>query len=309
MTYNRLNELRDVTPELNLGKVQEVQEDSLALFLKDYTSKIQNVEKEFDDLKSRYNKIKDLHTKSLSSTVQKQKKEIKDELSKAMTSASKKNKEISKSIQLIADENEKRKNEITEENSAEMRIRISQHVQLCNQFKDTIQEFQEIQEKFKKENTDRQKRSLKMANPKLNDQEIEQIVVQGGDEDAYKKKIGLNKSQQGTLSTYYDDAIETRKDVQQIEQNLIELQDLFVSMAQLVSQQQDLMDNIENSVGSAEENNRIAIDNVQGTKEHQEKSRVLMIVIVLIVIIFVVVAILVAAGVTGGVLLGVLRKA
>jgi len=45
----------------------------------------------------------------------------------------------------------KRKNEITEENSAEMRIRISQHVQLCNQFKDTIQEFQEIQEKFKKE--------------------------------------------------------------------------------------------------------------------------------------------------------------
>jgi len=226
-----------------------------------------------------------------------------------MTSASKKNKEISKSIQLIADENEKRKNEITEENSAEMRIRISQHVQLCNQFKDTIQEFQEIQEKFKKENTDRQKRSLKMANPKLNYQEIEQIVVQGGDEDAYKKKIGLNKSQQGTLSTYYDDAIETRKDVQQIEQNLIELQDLFVSMAQLVSQQQDLMDNIENSVGSAEENNRIAIDNVQGTKEHQEKSRVLMIVIVLIVIIFVVVAILVAAGVTGGVLLGVLRKA
>lgn len=308
-SYNRLGDLRDVAPEIRLGnRVQEVEDDSMGEFLQEYTKKIQKIEGEFDELKSRYNKIKDLHVKTLACTIQKQKKELKEELSKAITSASKKNKEISKAIQAIADENDKRRKEISEDNSAEMRIRISQHVQLTKQFQDMIGEYQDIQEKFKKENSDRQKRSIKIANPKLTDSEVDQIIVTGGDEDAYKKKLGLSKSQQGTVNTYFDEAVETRRDVQQIEQSLIELQDLFISMAQLVAQQQDLIDNIENSVGVAEETNRIAIEHVQSTKQHQEKSRVVTVIIALIVIIFVIIAILIAAGVTGGILYGVLKR-
>lgn len=308
-TYNRLNDLRDVAPEIRLGnKVQEVEEDSLGDFLKDYTKKIQKVEGEFDDLKSKYNKIKDLQNKYIACTIQKQKKDLKDDLSKAMTSASKKNKEISKAIQEIADENDKRRKEIKEENSAEMRIRISQHVQLTKQFQEMIQEYQELQEKFKKESSNKQRRAVKMANPNLTDQEVDQVIQQGGDEDAYRKKV-LTKSQQGTLNTYYDEAVETRRDVQQIEQSLIELQDLFISMAQLVAQQQDLIDNIENSVGITEETNRIALDHVQATKSHNEKSRVITVIIALIVIIFVIVAVLIAGGVTGGILYGVLKRA
>lgn len=196
-----------------------------------------------------------------------------------------------------------------DENSAEMRIRINQHVQVTNKFKDLVGEYQELQEKFKRENKEKQKRAMKIANPKLTEDEVEVIVSSGMDEDTYKKKLGISKSQQGTVNTYFDDAVETRKDVQQIEANLIELQDLFISMAQLVATQSELLDNIETSVGIGEEVTRKGLEHVQATKQHQERSRVIMIIIVVIVILFLLVAFLVGTGVTGGVLFALLRGA
>jgi t-SNARE complex subunit (syntaxin) len=229
-------------------------------------------------------------------------------LKRATVSISKKNKEISKSLQDIAEENESRRKEMNDEDSAEMRIRINQHVQVTNKFKDLIGEYQELQEKFKRENKDKQKRAMKIANPKLTEEDTEVIVSSGMDEDQYKKKLGITKSQQGTVNTYFDDAVETRQDVQSIEANLIEVQDLFISMAQLVSTQTELLDNIESSVGIGEEVTRQGLEHVQATKKHQERSRVVTVVIALIIIAVLFVVLLVGGGVTGGVLIAVFTR-
>jgi t-SNARE complex subunit (syntaxin) len=131
---------------------------------------------------------------------------------------------------------------------------------------------------------------------KLTDDEVEEMVENKQiDEDAYKKKI-LTKSQQGTLDAYYDEAIETRRDVMMLEGSLIELQEMFVAMAQLVAQQDDLIDNIENNVINADEYVKKGIEYVQAAKGHAEKSRVITIVILLIIVVALVVGGLVIAG-------------
>lgn len=76
-TYNRMGELRDIVPEIRLGggshDDHEVSID-MSDFLKDYTKKMDNIELEFSDLKSKFQKIKDLNIKALAATNNKEKK-------------------------------------------------------------------------------------------------------------------------------------------------------------------------------------------------------------------------------------------
>src|SRR6478752_4580411 len=100
MTYNRMGELRDVVPEIRTGN-KHLEDDSsfdMSDFLKEYTKKMDTIELEFSDLKSKFQKIKEINTKMLQSTNNKEKKDLKEELKKWTTSVSKKNKEISKQL-------------------------------------------------------------------------------------------------------------------------------------------------------------------------------------------------------------------
>jgi len=151
------------------------------------------------------------------------------------------------------------------------------------------------------------KRTCKITNPKLTDDEIEQLVENNQiDENAYKNKI-LTKSQESTLNTYYEEAVETRRDVLMIEASLIELQDMFIAMAQLVAEQDDLIDNVENNVHAAETYIKKGIEHLKDARQYQEKSRCVSIIIIIVLIIVLIAGILIAAGVTSGVVVAVLK--
>jgi len=158
----------------------------------------------------------------------------------------------------------KRKEELKGAITAEIRIKEAKNTQLIQKFRKIVADYQEMQEDFKKKANERAIKEIKMANPNLNDEEVQQLLLTQDQEEPKKQ---LSKSQQSTLETYHDEALETRKDVLLIEQSLIELQELFVTMEKLVDQQSQLLDNIEaNCERSAEYMNQ----GVQTLKEANE---------------------------------------
>lgn len=153
-----------------------------------------------------------------------------------------KNKSIQTDLELLGKDIEKRKEELKGVITAEVRIKESKHTQLVQKFRKFVSEYQEMQEDFKKKNSERAIKEIKLANPNITDDEAKKLMQT---QDLEENKSTLSKSQQSTLDTYYNEAIETRKDVQLIEQSLIELQELFITMEKLVDQQDQLLDNIE----------------------------------------------------------------
>jgi t-SNARE complex subunit (syntaxin) len=227
-------------------------------------------------------------------------------LNKIITTIGKKNKEIQTQLEKLKSDTEERKKEVDGKNTAEIRMREGQHLQLMKHFGSLITDYQEMQAEYQKHYKDRMKRTVKITNPDLTEDEVEKLMTNNQiDEDAYKKKI-LTKSQQGTINAYYDEAVETRRDILMLEASLIELQDMFITMAQLVAQQDDLIDNIENNVMSADEYVKKATADIVVAQGHQEKSKWVLYAIIIAVIVLVIIGIILIMILGGGTIGGIL---
>ena len=122
---------------------------------------------------------------------------MKEELNKIITSTGQKNKTIQTALEKLKADTEKRKKEVENKNTAEIRMREGQHLQLMKRFGLLITDYQEMQAEYQKHYKDRMKRTVKITNPDLTEDEVDELMANSQiDEDAYKKKI-LTKSQQG----------------------------------------------------------------------------------------------------------------
>jgi len=307
---NRLKDLEVVVPDITINKpptkideVVEMQNMDVEIdeFLKEFNKEVAAIENNMSDVRKYMTQIKDLQNKSLIATENKQRKELKEELNTLMTTVSGRNKEISASLTKIKNDTEARKEALKKQfpqlgdnpNTAEIRLREGQESQLLRDFQKIIADYQEMQAENKRMYAERAKRNAKIANPKLTEDQLNELVENGDiNEDVFLKRE-LTGSQKETLNTYYDEAVETRREVLLIEASLIELQDLFIAMAQLVAQQDDLIDNIENNVSASVAHVNKGIEHTKQAKKYQEKSRWVMLLIILIVIILVVVGVVV----------------
>jgi hypothetical protein len=76
-TYNRMNELRDIVPTIRLGGQQTDDYETsvdMSEFLQAYTKKMDKIELEFSDLKSKFTTLKEINFKLLAATNVKEKK-------------------------------------------------------------------------------------------------------------------------------------------------------------------------------------------------------------------------------------------
>eukprot|EP01080_Neovahlkampfia_damariscottae_P002972 gene2972-4982_t len=303
---NRLEELESIVPEIEIrkDKVAEIDVDVLDpdvdSHLTEFNKKVESIEADMDIVKGKIHQIQSLHKKAITSTVSSERNELKEELNKIITSTGQATKKIQDSLEKLKEDTEKRKKEVENKNTAEIRMREGQHLQLMKRFGALITDYQEMQAEYQKHYKDRMKRTVKITNPDLTEDEVDELMANNQiDEDAYKKKI-LTKSQQGTINAYYDEAVETRKDILMLEASLIELQDMFVTMAQLVAQQDDLIDNIENNVISADEYVKKAVEDVKKAQGNQEKSKWALYGIIIAVVVFVIVVIIAIIVLGGG---------
>jgi syntaxin 1B/2/3 len=273
-------------------------------FLKEFFEELDDINDKMDQFKKIIGKIKQLHSDLFNLAIQSKKKALKQDLDTVMTQAKQKTNEISKSIDLLKKGTEERMKEKSLEKGkkeAELRLRETNQFQVVKRFQELLFEYQTVQADFKEKYTDKLKRSYKISHPDSTEEEIDDLLQnQQLDEDVYKKKVTLNKTQESTLDVLYEEAVETHKDIQILENSLIELQELFITMSNLVDLQDDLIDNISANVLNAGAYVEEAVVHIKTGKKAQEGGNWVLIIIIVVVVLVIIAGVIAAIVLLGG---------
>ncbi|KAF4541831.1 Protein transport protein SSO2 [Lasiodiplodia hormozganensis] len=162
--------------------------------------------------------------------------------------------------------------------------------------KSTINKFQEVESKFRKELQESQARQYRIVRPDATDDEVKQAVE---DPNAQIFQQAMLQSDRRGQAQSALRAVEGRhKEIQKIEQQMVELAQLFQDLNEIVVQQEPLVENIEqkgeevrDNVVKANEEIAVAIDSARA--RNRKKWYCLGLVILILVIIAIIVAVVV----------------
>lgn len=123
-------------------------------------------------------------------------------------------------------------------------------------------QFQQLEEQFlnHKEKTVKQTKILEEEEDDVIDLNKREEKQQ---EKLQEKKITLSKAQQATLNVELEIAKETRHQVFQLENEMVELKQCFQDLEDLVQEQQVKMDTIEENVTEGVKNSEVAVQNIK----------------------------------------------
>ena len=279
--------------------------------LKEFRNQVLAVDEKINDARNILVKISASHKQIQLAVQQDDKKSSKEACTNYMLEVDQFNRDISESLKSIQTMTNDRKEQTPKEHqSTEIRIREAQHMRLLKYFHKLLFEYKEIQTEIQKSNIERTMRMARITCPKLcdlEDSELEKVIKDKEISEQTFLQLELTTSQKETINTYYNEAIETRREVQLIEASLIELQDLYITMGQLIVQQDDLIDNIETHVSVAIEHIKEGTEDTKKALSHQKNARCCTIAIILVLVIILIVSICIVTGVSAGVLYVILR--
>ena len=157
-------------------------------------------------------------------------------------------------------------------NDAEARTRQNMYNTLVKKFISVVQEYQEMQNKFKSKYRDRVGRQLKVVRPDATVDEINEMIESGGDQDIFKQQMLSENSTQAARNALAD-IQDKHKDIMRLEQSIVELHQLFVDMSVLVETQGEMLDQIEYSVQQAHQYVDKGVKQLEKAKESQKNAR------------------------------------
>ena len=144
-------------------------------------------------------------------------------------------------------EQEIEKMEESGEQSADLRIRKTQHSMLVQKFVHTMTDYNQTQVDYRERCKSRIQRQLEIAGKQTTAEEVEEML-ESGNAQIFTEGIVTDTAQM--KQTLAD--IEARHaDIKKLEQSIFELHEMFVDMANLVESQGEMIDRIEFHVGKA----------------------------------------------------------
>jgi syntaxin 1B/2/3 len=181
--------------------------------------------------------------------------------------------EISKTIEKEeTKENKNKKNPV-------VRIRETNEFQIIRKFQELLQQYSNLQAEYKEKYTEKLVNNYKITHPESNDEEVQELLQTKKLQETYKKKTNVNKNLESTFDVLYQEAVkkifkkkvETQQDLVYLQNSLQELQELFITMSNLVESQDDLIDNISKHVLDATAYVEEAKNDLVTGKSAQEK--------------------------------------
>lgn len=171
--------------------------------------------------------------------------------------------------------------------------------------RDTLGEYQTIEAKFRADSKAAAARQYRIVAPNATDDEVE-AAVQNPEAPIFQQAL-LNSDRRGQASSTLRNVKERHEAIQNIEQQMIELAQLFQDLDQIVQQQEPLVTNIEQKGEEIHENVVQANTEIGGAIEkarsRNRKKWWCLLIILLIIIVIVVVAVVVTQvnkAATGG---------
>ncbi|NXD29849.1 STX3 protein, partial [Spelaeornis formosus] len=169
--------------------------------------------------------------------------------------------------------------------SADLRIRKSQHSVLSRKFVDVMTKYNEAQVDFRERSKGRIQRQLEITGKNTTDEELEEML-ESGNPSIFTSGIMDSQISKQALSE-----IEGRhKDIVRLESSIKELHDMFVDIAMLVENQ----NNMDQSVGFVE---RAVADTKKAVKYQSEARRKLLILVAVVVLLLGTVALIIGLSV------------
>eukprot|EP00038_Savillea_parva_P030338 m.77173 g.77173 ORF g.77173 m.77173 type:complete len:308 (-) comp9117_c0_seq1:2211-3134(-) len=151
--------------------------------------------------------------------------------------------------------------------SADVRIRESQHSTLSRKFVSVMTRYNDIQTANKRAYRENIKRQCQIVDPNIDEATIDRVVETGGSVDIFKGQR-LEEAEKAL-----SDIRDRHEDIQRLERSLVELHEMFVDMSILVSEQGEMIDRIEYSVAKSGNYVESARKKVKRAEELQRAAR------------------------------------
>jgi len=220
-------------------------------------------------------KLRNYREKEKKTANENDRRQIMQQVNNIMSETQQQGQLIKGKLQVIAAANAASKDAKT---SAVYQMRENLYSKNAKSFQDAMRDFNSASEEFKNTLQDRTRRELKNVGVKEDD--IERVVESGNANEIL---------QQAHLSENVDDMvleIESRhSSILQLERQVLEVQELFLDLANLVSIQGETIDNIESHIVAAKAHTENAADQVSMAEDYQKKARKRQCCIVVIVVV------------------------
>lgn len=153
-------------------------------------------------------------------------------------------------------------------NSAITQMRNNLYQTHIRRFHQTMNSYNQASHDFRKALKDRTRRELAIVDNKLTPTQIDQIVESGNAQEVIESAL---------ISEDLDNVVqqieERHQGIKKLEQQVIEVYELFRDLAQLVDLQQETLDVIENRVTLAKNYAEKAVEELNTAEEYQKKAR------------------------------------
>ncbi|RDD40041.1 Syntaxin [Trichoplax sp. H2] len=266
-------------------------------FMDDFFKEIEIIEQDLSAIENDVAHVEKMHTHIL--TAPKMAEEDKERLESAMNSIKLKANRVRARLKDIEINIER-----TEEQSAEARIKRTQHAALSHRLVNLMLTYNKIQNDYREKCKDRIKRQLKITGKPTTDEEIEDMLESGNPEIFTQAVITDTKDAKQAL-----EAIEARhNDIMNLEKSIKELHEMFLDMAMLVESQGEMIDNIEHNTVNAVDFICSAKEDVKKAVKYQSaarKKKIICLALALVLIIIIIIILIVqlrdnSGGSSGG---------
>ncbi|XP_056329559.1 syntaxin-1A isoform X1 [Danio aesculapii] len=271
--------MKDRTQELRHGKELEEQNE-VAMnnnmvtedgFLDEFFEQVEEIREFIDSLAEKVEEVKRNHRATLASPNpnEKTKTEFEELMNDIKTLANKVRSKLQHIQQSIEQE------EAFNGQSADVRIRKTQHSTLSRKFVEVMSEYNTAQSEYKERCKGRIQRQLEITGRKTTNEELE-TILESDNPSIFTTGVIMDCS----ITEQAMNEIESRhNEIIQLESCIRELQDMFVDLAVLVDNQGELINNIETNVCSAQEYVEKAKEETKAAIKIQKTSRTKLILI------------------------------
>lgn len=164
--------------------------------------------------------------------------------------------------------------------------------------KAVMNRYQNIEKNFRRDQQEAIKRQYRIVNPNATEQELQEAATDGSTDGVFAQAL-MTSNRQGQANSTLRNVRERHEAIQKIEQQMIELAELFQDLDTIVQQQEPLVENIEAKGEEIHENVVQANTEIGGAIEKARSARrkkwwCLLICVIIIIIIAIIVAVVVS---------------
>ncbi|CAF1060599.1 unnamed protein product [Rotaria sordida] len=257
-------------------------------FMSDFFAHIDSLRTNIDKISELVEEVKRLHSTILAAPQADDR--TKEELEEKMADIKKIANDVRLKLKKLEQEQEQEQSQpLTNKTQAQLRIEKSQLFVLTQQFRDVMNNYNQVQLGYRQKCKERIQRQLEITGRSVTEGEVEEML-ESGNPAVFTQGIMVETAQ--AKQSLAD--IEARHgDIMKLEKSIRELHDMFIDMAALVQTQGEMIDRIEYNVVQSENFVKAASTDTKKAVKFQSAARRKKILLILCLIITVVIIVLI----------------